>query len=123
MPVSVCIPARLRFEPASVPVPERAFAASPRREARAIVAAAHSLTPLVRIGHEGVTGGVLDATRDALATHELVKVKLLEGAPEGRDEAGEALATGCGAHLAGAVGRVLILYRRHPERPQIALPR
>ncbi len=111
-------------EPAAASLPTRHPAAALRgKQKRHLRALAHSLTPLVRIGHEGVTGGVLDATRDALATHELVKVKLLEGAPEGRDEAGEALATGCGAHLAGAVGRVLILYRRHPERPQIALPR
>ncbi|MEO0326348.1 MAG: YhbY family RNA-binding protein [Myxococcota bacterium] len=109
---------------ASPPLPERRPAAALRgKQRRHLRALAHGLSPLVRIGHEGVSAGVLEATRAALETHELVKVKLLDGAPVGRDDAGEELAAGCGAHLAGTVGRVLILYRRHPERPRITLPR
>ncbi len=82
---------------------------------------AHHLQPLVRIGHEGVTEGVCDALSIALETHELVKVKLLESAPVRAKEAAVELALRCGAHVAGTVGRVAILYRRHPKKPQVVL--
>ncbi|MEM9070216.1 MAG: YhbY family RNA-binding protein [Myxococcota bacterium] len=82
---------------------------------------AHHLQPLVRIGHQGLSTAVADAVFEALGTHELIKVKLLESAPVERKEAGEWLAEQCGAHLVGAVGKIVILYRRHPDTPQIPL--
>lgn len=82
---------------------------------------AHHLEPLVRIGHQGLGLPVADAVAEALERHELIKVKLLESAPIDRKEAGPWLAEQCGAHLVGTVGRVLILYRRHKDRPQIPL--
>ncbi len=82
---------------------------------------AHHLDPLVRVGREGITLGIADAVNDALEAHELIKVRVLEGAPLKRAEAADALALACGAHVVGQVGRVVILYRRHPTKPQIAL--
>ncbi len=84
---------------------------------------AHHLNPLVRIGQQGLTVGLGDAVFEALEEHELIKVKLLETAPCERKEAADWLAERCGAHVAGVVGRIVILYRRHQDRPEINLPR
>jgi RNA-binding protein len=82
---------------------------------------AHHLSALVRVGHEGLSAGLKDAIDEALGTHELIKIKLLESAPVGKKEFAEEVAQRCGAHVAGVVGRTVILYRRHPEKPQVRL--
>lgn len=82
---------------------------------------AHHLSPLIRVGHEGLSDGLKDAVDQALATHELIKIKLLESAPIGKKEFAEEVAGRCGGHVAGVVGRTIILYRRHPDKPQIRL--
>lgn len=74
------------------------------------------------IGKEGLTDGVTEACSQALFDHELIKVKVLETAPLESREAGAQLAEATGAHLAGRAGRILILYRRHEDQPQIKLP-
>ena len=61
---------------------------------------------------------------DAFNTRELIKVKVLDSAPEGAKECGEALASRlAGVHLVQVIGRTLVLYRPHPEKPEIKLPR
>lgn len=83
---------------------------------------AHHLEPLVRVGNGGLNAKVAEAASEALQTHELIKVKVLEGAPVDKKEAGAYLAERCGAHLVGTIGRIAILYRRHPKRPLVPLP-
>ena len=78
---------------------------------------AHRLEPIVQVGHQGVTDGVLDAVDEALLTHELIKVRLHE--PEDKKAAAQEVADGTGAVLCGLVGHTLILYRPHPEHPKI----
>lgn len=83
---------------------------------------AHHIEPLVRIGHQGLTVALGDAVFEVLEEHELVKVKLLDTAPCEKKEAADWLAERCGAHVAGVVGRIVILYRRHKDHPEITLP-
>ena len=83
----------------------------------------HHLEPVVQIGKEGITAGVVTATRAALLAHELVKVKILTESPVDRKLAGEELAARVGASLAQTLGRTLLLYKRHPNKPKIVLPR
>jgi RNA-binding protein len=84
---------------------------------------AHHVQPVVQIGREGCTAGVIEAVSRALRDHELVKVKVLESAPAGRREVAPELALGCGAHEVGQIGRVVILYRAHDTDPVIKLPK
>lgn len=89
---------------------------------RALRALGHHLHPVVQIGVRGLCPTVIQAVRDQLAAHELIKISF------GRDigveaKAGAAqLAAASGSHVAGQVGRTALLYRRHPERPSIQLP-
>jgi RNA-binding protein len=90
--------------------------ASERKQLRAL---AHHLEPIVRVGHAGVTAGVVDATARALHDHELIKVRLYE--PEDKKQMAGELASRTGATLCGLLGHTVILYKRHPKRPRIAI--
>lgn len=80
---------------------------------------AHDLHPLVHVGHEGLSEGVVAATARALLDHELIKVRLHE--PEDKQGNAEELATRCSAILCGLIGHTVILYKRHPDEPKIKL--
>ncbi len=90
---------------------------------RHLRALGHHLDPIVQIGKEGITDAVVAATREALLAHELVKVKVGGEAPIDRKDAGAELAARAGAALAQTLGRTFLLYKRHPHRPTIVLPR
>jgi len=83
----------------------------------------HHLDPIVQIGKEGITDPLVAAVREALRAHELVKVKVGTESPIDRKDAGPELAARAGAFLAQILGRTLLLYKRHPNKPKIELPR
>jgi len=52
-----------------------------------------------------------------------MKVKVLDIAPDGAMETGDALVKALDdTHLVQVIGRTLILYRPDPEQPEIRLP-
>jgi RNA-binding protein len=65
-----------------------------------------------------VTEPVLRALEDALRRHELVKVRIGTESPEDRFEAAERLSSGAAAQVAQILGRTVLVYRRHPEKPR-----
>ncbi len=84
-------------------------------ERRALRAEGHHLKPIVLVGHQGVTDALVQATMDALADHELIKVSISSEAPESRKEAAALLADRAGAHLVQVLGRTCLLYRQNLE--------
>jgi RNA-binding protein len=88
-----------------------------RRKLRAL---GHHLEPVVIVGQNGVTPGVIAAVDQALFDHELIKVKLPEGREERLDQA-EMLAQQTESEVAQVLGRTLLLYRRHPEKSKIGV--
>jgi len=101
-------------------LPQGELRGAQRRHLRGL---AHHLEPIVHVGKVGVTEAVEEAVAMALEQHELIKVKVLEGAPLPRKEVASSMAAAVGAHVVGQLGRIVILYRRHPEEPRIELPR
>lgn len=91
------------------------------KDRRALRALGHHLKPVVQIGQQGITVGVLDATMQALDDHELIKVKVLESCPLDRHEAATQLAEETGAELAQVLGRTFLLYKPNPKEPKIQL--
>ena len=84
---------------------------------------AHPLKPTAHIGKEGLTPAVVDALRQTFEANELVKVRVLESAPEGAKDTAHALASALdGVTVVQTVGRNVTLYRPDPEAPQIRLP-
>lgn len=88
---------------------------------------AHSLKPIVQIGGQGVTDGVVAALDQALKDHELVKVKVSQSFEGDRRETAEELARRTDASVCQVMGRVLTLFRAHPpharKKTSIELPR
>ena len=91
-----------------------------RRHLRAL---GHHLSPVLQIGHEGITPAVVKQAALQLEAHELSKVKVAETAPAGRHDAAEELAGATRSHLAQVLGRTFLLYRRRKKDPAIALPK
>ena len=84
---------------------------------------AHHLKPVVYVGKEGVTDQTVTSIEEALHNRELIKVKVLEAAPlHVRDAGAELQERVENAVLVQTIGRVAVLYRPHPEKPEIRLP-
>lgn len=84
---------------------------------------ANRLKPVVHVGQEGVTAAALKSVDEAFNTRELLKVKVQEGAPETAREVADHIAAELeGVHPVQTIGRTVVLYRRHPEHPEIRLP-
>lgn len=82
----------------------------------------HPLTATVLLGRGGLSEGVIAATAQALLDHELIKVKIGEGAGLERHEAAEQLAAQTKSEVAQVLGNTVLLYRRRDEDPVIELP-
>ncbi len=85
-------------------------------------ALAHHLKPVVQIGTQGVSEGVVKATQDALTTHELIKVRVVAENDEELGALGARLASATRSHLAQVIGRMLLLYKRRKTKPTILFP-
>lgn len=81
-------------------------------------AAGHHLSPIVQVGKEGLTAAVVAQLDEALLVHELVKVKVGTEAPEDRFELSTALAALPRTFVAQVIGRTLLVYRKHPQKPR-----
>jgi RNA-binding protein len=93
------------------------------RQRAILKALAHSLKAVQHVGREGVTDSLVRSVVDALNNRELIKVRVLDTAPGSTREIGEELAGRIdGASVVQVIGRMIVLYRRHPEKPQITLP-
>lgn len=81
---------------------------------------AHHLTPLVHVGHQGLTPAVFQSLDDALRTKELVKVQFGRTLTVPARDAANALATAASAEVVQTIGRTATLYRRNPDLPRKA---
>ena len=69
----------------------------------------HALKPVILIGKRELDQSVIDETGQALASHELIKVKLLESCLLDRHEAADTLAEATGSDIAQVLGRTFLL--------------
>ena len=84
---------------------------------------AHHLKPIHHVGKEGIGEPTLKSIAEAFNQRELMKVRVQESAPEAAKVVGQRLAESIpGVEHIQTIGRVVVLYRRHPERPEIHLP-
>jgi RNA-binding protein len=90
-----------------------------RRHLRAL---GHHLSPILQIGHDGLTDSLVAQANAQLDAHELIKVKVGESSPLPRHDAASQLASATNARLAQVLGRTFLLYRPRSEDSQIKLP-
>ena len=118
---------RPRAAKAAAPKPRKPAILSTRQRAF-LRGLGHHLQPVVMLGKEGITAGLLQALDIALDQHELVKLRVLETAPSDAKELAADLASQSVSALVQVLGRTLLLYRRRPDsqrsaRPAIELPK
>ena len=92
------------------------------KQRRALRSLAHSLKPLLQLGKNGLSDQFLDQLNTALLQHELIKLKVLENAPNTPRECAKILEEQPALEVIQTIGRTIILYRPHPEDPQIIPP-
>jgi RNA-binding protein len=84
---------------------------------------AHPLKPIVLLGKEGITEGIVRTVQEALIDHELIKVKLLQSCPLDKNEAAVRISQEAGALLVQLIGKTCVLYAPHPNNATIKLPK
>ena len=90
---------------------DMALSGKQRRKLRAL---GHHLDPVVMVGQQGITPGVIGATEQALFDHELIKVKMPEGREE-REAALKQLAEATESEVAQSLGRTALLFKKRDE--------
>lgn len=83
---------------------------------------AHHLSPVVMLGGNGLTEGVLAEIENALEHHELIKVKVAGADRETKQLIIDAIVRETKAAEVQTIGHILVLYRQSEEK-KITLPK
>ena len=83
---------------------------------------AHHIKPVVYIGNAGISDAVVEKTDEELDRHELIKVKVADGSPVDKTEAGDLLAARTKSVVAQTIGHTVVLFRKRKKDSQITLP-
>lgn len=81
----------------------------------------HPLKAVITIGKGEINESLVRETTEALAAHELIKVKILESCLLDRHDAAAELAGSCNAEVAQVLGRTFLLYKKS-DKPTLELP-
>lgn len=91
------------------------------RDRRQLRAAGHALDAVVQVGHQGLHLPLAEAIDTALERHELIKLRCLESSPCSIGAVALWVHRVTGAQVVQLLGRTLLAYRRHPQKPRIRL--
>lgn len=83
----------------------------------------HALKPVVMVGQNGLTDALAKAIEIQLEHHELIKIKLQDGAPCSLQLAALWIHAAVHANIPQILGKTLLAYRPDPEEPTIQLPK
>ncbi|TKB55377.1 ribosome assembly RNA-binding protein YhbY [Ferrimonas aestuarii] len=83
---------------------------------------AHNLKPVVLLGGNGLTEGVMAEIEVALSHHELIKVKVASEDREVKRAIMDAIVRESAAAQVQVIGHILVLYRESEKR-KIELPK
>lgn len=82
----------------------------------------HHLEPVVQLGKQGLTDGVIAAVDAAIEEHELIKVRIGTECPDDRADVAARLGPAVRGEVAQLLGRTILIYRRRTKDPKITLP-
>lgn len=91
------------------------------KQKRQLRALGHHLSPVVQVGSDGVTEGVIGAVSQALQDHELIKVKIADEDRESRALAVKKLCEGSASQVAQTLGRTVLLFKQRKKDQKIKL--
>lgn len=84
------------------------------KQKKDLKALAHHLTPVVLIGKQGLSEGLYTEVRQALLSHELIKVKFNDHKTE-RGSISETIASTTESALVATLGNISIFFKPHPD--------
>ena len=93
------------------------------KQKRYLRALAHQLKPVVQIGKHGLSAEIQWYIDRQLLDHELIKVRVLNSSPRDCSQCARELETDSVLNVTQVIGKTLVLYRPHPEKPTIQLPK
>lgn len=82
----------------------------------------NTIEPIVLIGKEGISEGIINQVNEALESRELLKASVLKNSLLDAREACTEICTSTGADPVQVIGNKFIIYRRSKEKPSIQLP-
>ncbi len=83
----------------------------------------NKLTPIFQIGKNGSSDNFIKQIDDALEARELIKITILETAPEEHLLLANSIAEQTNSNLVQIVGNKITLYRAKKKNPRIELPK
>lgn len=92
------------------------------KPARYLRSLAHHIKPVVIVGNAGLTDALVKKVHEELDNHELIKIKVLEGAPLSAKQAASELESLTRGQVAQIIGHTIVLYRQREDGPEIVLP-
>lgn len=82
---------------------------------------ANTTETILQIGKGGMGDQLITQVDDALEARELIKLHVLETAPESAKELAEQLSDATRSEVVQIIGRRIVLYRRNAKKPVITL--
>lgn len=83
---------------------------------------ANSITAILQIGKNGLNDNLIKQVNDALEARELIKVSILETAPDEKRILADELASSTNSVLVQVLGNKITLYRARKKNSKIVLP-
>ncbi len=83
---------------------------------------ANSVTAILQIGKNGVNDNLIKQIDDALEARELIKVSVLETAPDEKLVLAEEIASSTNSIVVQVLGNKITLYRARKKNSKIVLP-
>jgi RNA-binding protein len=86
----------------------------------------HPLSPLVQIGKEELSPGVIESIKSELFNHELIKVKIGSNCGLEKHSTAQTITEQTESSLVQLIGKTIILYKANPKRAKdkrIILPK
>lgn len=83
---------------------------------------ANSISAIFQIGKNGINDNLIKQVNDALEARELIKISVLETAPEANNSLAKELAMKTDSILVQVIGNKITLYRPRKENSKIVLP-
>ncbi|MDD2956040.1 MAG: YhbY family RNA-binding protein [Oscillospiraceae bacterium] len=80
-------------------------------------ASANSLDTIFQVGKGGIGDELVQQVKDALKARELIKLRVLETAPDHSRKTAQDLAEKTGADIVQVIGSRFVLYKRNPQKP------
>lgn len=83
---------------------------------------ASNISAIFQVGKSGISENFIKQLDDALEARELIKITVLETAPENVKELGNKLAQKTNSTLVQTIGSKIVLYRKKKKDSKIVLP-